>query len=67
MVTRLEKPLKREIEVDGATYVVTLEPERLRITKKGKRKGLELPWAQILSGDAGLAAALQASVASPSK
>lgn len=33
MVTKLEKPLKREIEVDGTIYVVTLEPERLRITR----------------------------------
>jgi hypothetical protein len=29
---------------------------------KGKRKGIVLAWKDLLSGDAGLAAALQASV-----
>ena len=63
MPTKLEKPLKREIEVEGSPYVVTLTPEGLRVVPKGKRKGLELTWAAMLSGEAGLAAALQASVA----
>ena len=63
MPTKLEKPLKREIDVDGSPYVVTLTPEGLRVVPKGKRKGLEFTWAGMLSGEAGLAAALQASIA----
>jgi hypothetical protein len=65
MTTRLEKPLKREISVGGKPYIVTLTPEGLKLTAKGKRKGQELTWEALLNGDAGLAAALNASVQQP--
>jgi hypothetical protein len=62
MTTRLEKTLKREIHVKGQTFVVALSPEGLKLTLKGHRKGLELQWESLLSGDAALAMALNASV-----
>lgn len=62
MVTKLEKPLKREIDVDGEAYVLTLSPEGLKLVRKGKRKGLELAWADLVSGEAALAVALRASL-----
>jgi len=65
MTTRLEKPLKRQISVGGKPYIVTLTPEGLKLTAKGKRKGQELTWEALLNGDAGLAAALNASVQQP--
>lgn len=34
-----------------------------RLVEKGRRKGVELRWADLVSCDAALAAALQASVA----
>jgi hypothetical protein len=62
MATKLEKPLKREIAVDGRPYIVTLTPEGLKLVPKGKRKGQELAWNALVSGDAALAAALNASL-----
>lgn len=62
MVTKLEKPLKREIDVDGEAYVLTLSPEGLKLVRKGKRKGLELAWTDLVSGEAALAVALRASL-----
>jgi hypothetical protein len=62
MVTKLEKPLKRELDVGGEPYVVTISAEGLKIVPKGKRKGLELAWKDLVSGDAALAAALNASL-----
>lgn len=62
MVTKLEKPLKREVEVNGEAYVVTLSPDGLKIVPKGKRKGQELVWKDLVSGEAALAAALNASL-----
>lgn len=62
MTTRLEKPLKREVAIDGEPYTVTLSPEGLKVTAKGKRKGLELRWKDLVSGDTALAVALNASV-----
>jgi hypothetical protein len=62
MATKLEKPLKREIQIDGNPYMLTLTPEGLRLVPKGKRNGLELAWSALVSGDAALATALNASL-----
>jgi hypothetical protein len=61
-MTPLEKTLKRALRIDGRDYVVTLSPDALKITEKGHRLGLELPWADLISGETALAMALQASV-----
>ncbi|WP_411887728.1 hypothetical protein [Hydrocarboniphaga effusa] len=63
MTTKLDRDLKREITVEGTVYTVLLTPSLLKLTEKGRRKGLEIKWKDLLSGDAGMAAALQASVA----
>lgn len=62
MATKLEKPLKREIAVDGKPYILTITPEGLKLTPKGHRKGHELAWSALVSGEAALAAALNASL-----
>ena len=62
MTTKLTTPLKREIEVDGEVYTLTISPVGLRLVRKGRRKGHELGWRALVSGDAALAAALNASV-----
>ncbi len=61
-MTRLDKPLRRELEIDDRAWKLTIDPEGMKLTEKGKRKGIELRWSELVSGDAGLAAALQASV-----
>ena len=62
-MTPLDKPLRRQVEVDGKTYTVTIDPDGLKFTEKGRRKGIDLGWRELASGDAALAAALQASLA----
>jgi hypothetical protein len=62
MTTRLDRPLKREITVDGRAYTVTLSPDGIRVVEKGKRKGHELSWGAIVSGDARLAEDLRISL-----
>ena len=62
MTTPLEKTLKRELTINGQTYIVALSPEGLKLTVKGRRKGLELQWESLVSGEAALAVALNASV-----
>ena len=62
MATKLQKALKRELEIEGKAYMLTIDPDGLKLVEKGRRKGLELSWKDVLSGDAGLAAALNASV-----
>ena len=62
MTTRLDKPIKRELEHDGVLYTVTISPEGVRVVEKGKRKGRDVAWATIISGDAELNEALRISV-----
>ena len=51
MATKLNKLLKREIDVDGKPYMVTLSPEGLKLTEKGKRLGREHTWKELLGSD----------------
>jgi hypothetical protein len=62
MATKLDKSVKRELDIDGKPYMLTIAPDGLKLVEKGRRKGLELAWKDVVSGDAGLAAALNASV-----
>ena len=62
MATKLEKALKRELVINGNAYMLTIDPDGLKLVEKGRRKGIELAWKDIVSGEAGLAAALNASL-----
>ena len=62
MTTRLDKVLKRELDIDGQAYVLAISPEGLKLTIKGRRKGQELKWKDLVRGDAALAVALSASL-----
>ena len=63
MTTKLHQPFKRELEVNGEKYTLTVSPDGFKLVTKGKRKGVELSWASILGGDAALATALNATLA----
>lgn len=54
MTTRLDKTIKRELELDGKLYTVSLSAQGVRIVPKGGRKGHELTWEALVSGDAEL-------------
>ena len=62
-MTKLDGELKREISIDGTPYVLRIDPEGLTIVPKGKRKGRQLAWRDLVSGEAALAVALNASLA----
>jgi hypothetical protein len=62
MTTHLENPLKREIAIDGEPYTLTITPEGMSLVVKGRRKGFEMQWRDLVSGDAALATALNASL-----
>jgi hypothetical protein len=61
-MTKLDKPLKRELQVKKDHFVLTIDPDGLKLTKKGRRKGVEIAWKDLVSGDAAMAVALNASV-----
>ena len=53
MATKLDKAIKRELEIDGQLYTVIMSPEGLKITPKGGRKGTELSWRSLMGGMSG--------------
>ncbi|MEO7083585.1 MAG: hypothetical protein ABI085_04665 [Gemmatimonadaceae bacterium] len=47
MATRLEKTIRREIEIDGELYTVAISPNGFRLTKKRFRSGVVLSWKRL--------------------
>ena len=63
MATVLAKELKRQVTIDGVNYTVAVDPDGFRLTGKGKRRPqVDLRWRDLLSGDAAMAVALNASL-----
>ena len=65
MTTKLEGQLKREIAIGDDAYTLTLAPAGFVLARKGRRKGLEIRWADLVNGEAALATALNASLTAP--
>jgi hypothetical protein len=62
MTTKLNAPFKRELDLNGDKYTLTITPEGFKLVAKGKRKGIELAWASLVNGEAALASSLNASL-----
>lgn len=56
MPLKLGRALKREVEIHGAPYTVTLSPLGVRLVRKGFRKGVAISWRRLLHMAAGDAA-----------
>lgn len=67
MTTRLDKTIKRELEIKGVTYTLSFSPEGIKIVEKGKRKGKDLTWDELVGGDVELANDLRNSVSQGSR
>lgn len=50
MATKLEKTIRREIEIEGEPYTVAISPQGLRVTRKRFRSGVALSWKALLAG-----------------
>jgi len=62
MTAKLDKTIRRELEVDGKTYTIAIGPDGVKVTEKGRRNGPEVSWRTIINGDASLNESLKASV-----
>lgn len=49
MSTKIEKPIRREIEIDGERYTVTFGPDGIRLARKRFRSGVALSWKELWS------------------
>lgn len=51
MATKLDKALRREIDIGDKAYTLVIDPQGLKLTEKGHRKGQELSWSQVLASE----------------
>jgi hypothetical protein len=64
MTTKLDRPLKREIQINEKPYTLTIDAEGLKLVEKGRRNGQSLSWKSIVgtgesSEDSGAPAATE--------
>ena len=62
MAIPLDKTIKRELRIDDRFYTVRISPETIHIAPKGHRKGHEVSWRDLLSGEAELTMQLKQSI-----
>ena len=55
MTTKLDKTIRREIEIDGEPFTVAISPDGIRLTKKRFRSGRALSWRALWRGELGAA------------
>jgi hypothetical protein len=53
MTTKLDKPLKREVQIGDKAYTITIDSGGLKLVEKGHRKGVEIDWAQLAARNGG--------------
>lgn len=53
MATKLDKAIKRELEIDGKTYTIIMSPDGIKITPKGGRIGRETSWRSMMGTEGG--------------
>lgn len=49
MATKLDKVIRREIEIDGEAFTIAISPDGFRLTKKRFRSGVALSWKVLWS------------------
>lgn len=62
MTAKLDKTIKRELELDGKTYTIAIGTDGVKVTEKGRRNGPEISWRTIINGEASLNADLNRSI-----
>lgn len=53
MTTKLDKPIRREIDIEGEPFTVVITPQGVRLTRKRFRSGKVVSWKTILDGHRG--------------
>jgi hypothetical protein len=51
MVAALDKPIKREVLIEGEPYTLTLDADGVTVVRKRARKGFTVTWASLVEGN----------------
>ncbi|MEP6574445.1 MAG: hypothetical protein ABJD11_17220, partial [Gemmatimonadota bacterium] len=55
MATKLDKTIKRELDIEGKLYTVAISPEGVKVTPKGARNGHEVTWKSLVGQESSMA------------
>jgi hypothetical protein len=58
MATKLDKTIRREIEIDGESFTIAVSPDGIRLTKKRFRSGVAISWKSLWARHVGEASSL---------
>ena len=58
MPTKLDKTIRREIEIDGEAFTIAISPDGFRLTRKRFRSGVALSWKSLWARHGGEASSL---------
>jgi len=47
MSTKLDKTIRREIEIDGEPFTIAISPDGFRLTRKRFRSGVAMSWKAL--------------------
>jgi len=47
MPTKLDKTIRREIEIEGEPFTISVSPDGFRLTRKRFRSGVALSWKTV--------------------
>jgi hypothetical protein len=50
-MTKLDKPLRREVQIGDKAYTLTIDPDGLKLVEKGHRTGVEVSWASLANSE----------------
>jgi hypothetical protein len=65
MATKLDKTIRRELEIDGEPFTVTISPAGVRLTRKRFRSGVVISWKTLWARHDGEASSLPESTDEP--
>ena len=51
MAAALDKPIKREVLIEGEPYTLTLDADGVTLVRKRARKGFTVTWASLVEGN----------------
>jgi hypothetical protein len=65
MATKLDKTIRRELEIDGEAFTLTVSPDGVRLTRKRFRSGVAISWKSLWGRHVGEAFSLPESSDEP--
>ena len=65
MATKLDKTIRRELEIDGEPFTLTISPAGVRLTRKRFRSGVAVSWKSLWARHVGEASSLPESADEP--